>query len=66
LGDTAYAILKVMLRRMARDGKIKLTGPLTDVHQRWLVEEQRIVAIQQEIPEPERPPFKTVADFQPL
>jgi hypothetical protein len=38
LGDTAFAILRVILRRLERDGKLSLSSPPTDLHQRWLIE----------------------------
>lgn len=58
LGDTAFAILRVVLRRLERDGKLKLASPLPDLHQRWLIDETRIDAVSNIIPEPERPPLR--------
>lgn len=58
LGDTAFAILRVMLRRLERDGKLKLSAPPTDLHQRWLIDEEEIRKISKHIPEPERPALK--------
>jgi len=60
LGDTAFAILRVILRRLERDGKLTLTAPPTDLHQRWLIEETRIQQVLNRLPEPERPPFGTL------
>ncbi len=62
LGDTSFAILQVILRRLVRDGKITLTAPLTDLHQRWLIDETSVRLISKHIPEPERPP---IAGFTP-
>ncbi|HSP42698.1 MAG TPA: glucosyl-3-phosphoglycerate synthase [Luteolibacter sp.] len=56
LGDTAFAILRVMLRRLERDGKISINGPLADLHQRWLIDENGVESVTKHIPEPERPP----------
>jgi glucosyl-3-phosphoglycerate synthase len=57
LGDTAFAILRVMLRRMERDGRLKLLGNLPEMHQRWLIDEKGIERIARHLPEPERPPL---------
>jgi glucosyl-3-phosphoglycerate synthase len=57
LGDTAFAILRVILRRLERDGKIDLAAPLPELHQRWLIEAAGIQQISRLIPEPERPPL---------
>jgi glucosyl-3-phosphoglycerate synthase len=58
LGDTAFAILKVVLRRMERDGLASFSGPSPDVHQRWIIAENLIKAVSRHIPEPERPPVR--------
>jgi glucosyl-3-phosphoglycerate synthase len=60
LGDTAFAILRVMLRRLERDGKLGLAAPLTDLHQRWLTDETGVQSISKHIPEPERPPLRAM------
>lgn len=58
LGDTAFAILRVILRRLERDGRIELAAPLPELHQRWLIEASGIQQISRLIPEPERPPLR--------
>lgn len=58
LGDTAFAILRVVLRRLKRDGKLTLSAPLPELHQRWLIDETGIDAVSNHIPEPERPPLR--------
>jgi glucosyl-3-phosphoglycerate synthase len=58
LGDTAFAILRVILRRLERDGKLSLSSPPTDLHQRWLIDADRVQAVSKRIPEPERPPLR--------
>lgn len=63
LGDTAFAILRVILRRLERDGKLSLTEPLADLHQRWLIDESGVHAVTKRIPEPERPPIRPLADL---
>ena len=55
LGDTAFAILRVILRRLERDGKLTLAAPPGDLHRRWLIQESGIQEISKHIPEPERP-----------
>lgn len=58
LGDTAFAILRVILRRLERDGKLTLAATLPEHHQRWLIDEAGVESIQKHIPEPERPPLR--------
>lgn len=58
LGDTAFAILRVILRRLERDGKLSLSSPPTDLHQRWLIDEDSLRLVSKWIPEPERPPIR--------
>ena len=60
LGDTAFAILRVMLRRLERDGKLTLPSPPPDLHQRWLIDGDSVRLISKSIPEPERPPIRPV------
>jgi glucosyl-3-phosphoglycerate synthase len=57
LGDTAFAILRVMLRRLERDGRLTLGAALPEIHQRWLIDENGIERITRHLPEPERPPL---------
>lgn len=58
LGDTAFAILRVALRRLERDGELTLASPLPEIHQRWLIDETGVEAVSSHIPEPERPPLR--------
>jgi glucosyl-3-phosphoglycerate synthase len=58
LGDTAFAILRVVMRRLERDGKLTLTSPLPEIHQRWLIDETGIDTVSKHIPEPERPALR--------
>ena len=60
LGDTAFAILRVILRRLERDGKLTLSGAPTDLHQRWLIDAESVQAVAKHIPEPERPALRTL------
>lgn len=57
LGDAAFAILRVMLRRLERDGKLTLAAPLPEFHQRWRIDQNGVEPIRSHIPEPERPPL---------
>lgn len=61
LGDTAFAILRVILRRLERDGKLTLAAPPPDLHQRWLIDENSLRLISKWIPEPERPPIRPIS-----
>ncbi len=58
LGDTAFAILQVMLRRLQRDGKLALARPPADLHHRWIIEASGPRPVSKHIPEPERPPLR--------
>lgn len=58
LGRMAFAILRVILRRLERDGKISLAHPLPELYQSWTVAAERMEPISKRIPEPERPPIR--------
>ena len=60
LGDAAFAILKVILRRLERDGRLTLHGPIPDLHRRWLIDPDGASPIDRIIAEPERPPLSEV------
>lgn len=60
LGGMAFAILRVVLRRLERDGKLKLTEPLPWIYQSWSVDDQSIRQVSKFIPEPERPAIHPV------
>ncbi|MES2659038.1 MAG: glucosyl-3-phosphoglycerate synthase [Verrucomicrobiota bacterium] len=55
LGSMAFALLKVILRRLHRDGKLTLGHPLPDLYQSWTVDGDSIHLLSKIIPEPERP-----------
>ena len=55
LGDTAFAILKVVTRRLQRDGRLSANLSLTDLHQRWSITDDSIALTSKLIPEPELP-----------
>jgi glucosyl-3-phosphoglycerate synthase len=54
LGHMAFAILKVVIRRLERDGKLHLTGVLPDLYQSWILDGGDIRPTSRHIPEPER------------
>jgi glucosyl-3-phosphoglycerate synthase len=56
LGCMAFAILRVVLRRLERDGKLKLTDPLPELYQSWITQGEEVRLHSRVIPEPERPP----------
>jgi len=62
LGSMAFAILRVVLRRLERDGKLTLASPLPDLYQSWAIDGENIQQFSQSIPEPERPPLRLRAD----
>jgi glucosyl-3-phosphoglycerate synthase len=55
LSDTAFAILKVITRRLQRDGRLSANTSLTDLHQRWSITDNSIALTSKFIPEPELP-----------
>lgn len=57
LGDTAYAILRVILRRLERDGKLSFFQDIPEWHQRWSIGPEGVNPIRHHLPEPERPPI---------
>jgi glucosyl-3-phosphoglycerate synthase len=57
LSDTAFAILKVITRRLQRDGRLSANTSLTDLHQRWSITDDSIALTSMFIPEPELPAF---------
>ncbi|MGA0846593.1 MAG: glucosyl-3-phosphoglycerate synthase, partial [Luteolibacter sp.] len=59
LGDAAYTILQVILRRLQRDGKINLNGCHGNTHHRWLMGTDGLRKISKSLPEPERPPIQS-------
>lgn len=61
LGDTAYAILRVILRRLERDGKLQLAAEVPEWHQRWSIRPEGATPLRQHLPEPERPPVVSLA-----
>jgi len=60
LGSMAFAILRVVLRRLERDGKLSLASPLPDLYQSWAIDGESIQQLAKTIPEPERPPILTM------
>ncbi len=59
LGSMAFAILRVVLRRLERDGKLSLTSPLPDLYQSWSIDGEHIHQFSKTIPEPERPAIRS-------
>jgi glucosyl-3-phosphoglycerate synthase len=58
LGSMAFAILRVVLRRLERDGKLSLASPLPDLYQSWAIHGESIHPFTRSIPEPERPAIR--------
>jgi glucosyl-3-phosphoglycerate synthase len=59
LGAMAFAILKVVMRRLARDGRLRPGTPLPDLYRSWGFESGEVSEFTQLIPEPERPALRT-------
>lgn len=62
LGGMAFALLKVVLRRLQRDGKLTLANPLPNLYQTWVAAGEGVQLFSRNIPEPERPPIKPPTD----
>lgn len=60
LGNMAFAILRVVLRRLERDGKISIHAPLPDLYQSWLTDGDGVQSVSRRIPEPEREPISAM------
>lgn len=58
LGRMAFALLRVMFRRLERDGRLKLAGGLPDQFRGWDFSGGLPEHFEVAIPEPERPPMK--------
>ncbi len=61
LGDMSFALLRVILRRLQRDAKLKDLVPLPELHRRWLFSGNLPQRIDSRIAEPERPPVAGTA-----
>ena len=58
LGSMAFAILRVVLRRLERGGQLTLAAPLPTLYQSWAIHGENIEPLSKTIPEPERPPVR--------
>jgi glucosyl-3-phosphoglycerate synthase len=58
LGSMAFAILRVVLRRLQRDGILSLTVELPALYQFWTMNGENADLQSKVIPEPERPPVR--------
>ena len=58
LGRMAFALLRVIFRRLERDGKLRVDGELPEVFRRWDFSGDFPELIEMEVPEPERPPLR--------
>jgi len=61
LGQMAFALMRVIFRRLERDGRLKLNEPLPDVFRCWDFSGELPMQNEVAIPEPERQP---VANFR--
>jgi glucosyl-3-phosphoglycerate synthase len=59
LGSMAFALLRVVIRRLERDGKLSLAHPLPALYQTWVGEGEGLQLASKSIPEPERPPLSS-------
>ncbi len=61
LGSMAFALLRVVLRRLERDGKLSLANPLPDLYQSWAMDGENVRLVSRNIPEPERPAINSLS-----
>jgi glucosyl-3-phosphoglycerate synthase len=61
LGKTSFAILHVMLRRLADQGKLSLHCPLPEILRQWCTKGEKICLREESIAEIERPPLRGLA-----
>ncbi len=61
LGRMAFAILRVVMRRLERDGKLTLASALPSFYQTWTIQGESPELIVTDIPEPERPALTSAA-----
>lgn len=61
LGKTSFAILHVMLRRLADQGKITLHAPLPEILRQWCMKGEEACLREETIMEIERPPLRELA-----
>ena len=57
LGAMAFALMRVMFRRMERDGRVRVAGGIPEVFRRWDFSNGAPEPVEMRIPEPERPPL---------
>jgi len=57
LGRMAFAIMRVIFRRLERDGRLQLAAPLPEIFRRWDFSGPLPEAADVSIPEPERSPL---------
>lgn len=74
LGQMAFALMRVIFRRLERDGYLKLNDPLPEIFRFWDFTGERPDPREMSIPESERPPIvtempssgQTLANSEPL
>jgi len=59
LGPMGFALMQVIFRRLERDGRLKLSEPLSEVFRRWQFSAGSPEPVEMKIPEPERPPLSS-------
>jgi len=57
LGQMAFALMRVIFRRLERDGRLKLHEPLSDIFRSWDFTGELPSQNEMKIPEPERDPI---------
>ncbi len=60
LGKMSFSILRTILHRLERDGKITLHQALAEIHRSWAHDSGKAVGLETRIAEPERPPFASL------
>ncbi|HEY8960793.1 MAG TPA: glucosyl-3-phosphoglycerate synthase [Luteolibacter sp.] len=58
LGRMAFGLLQVLFRRLERDGKLRLTTPLSELLRAWQFDGASLTELTRTAPEPERPAIR--------
>jgi len=64
LGRMAFALMRVIFRRLERDGRLKLRDPLSEVFRGWDFVGGLPAPCEMMIPEPERPPLCEIDGYR--
>jgi glucosyl-3-phosphoglycerate synthase len=64
LGRMAFALLRVMFRRLERDGRVRVDGELSEMFRRWDFSGDFPELTETSVPEPERSPLRDCPEMR--